>query len=50
MIKFQKNKSGPNQAGPKYRTPDHFRESSAAFRKTPAAKFNPARFKIQHKG
>lgn len=51
--KYIKKKSGPNQAGPKYRTPDHFKGSKfsgggKANKDRP--KFNPAQFKVQHKG
>jgi hypothetical protein len=52
MKTFIKKKSGPNQAGPKYRTSDHFR--AGKFGKNypkPSAKFKPAQFKLrQHKG
>ena len=55
---FIKSKSGPNQAGPGYRTPDHFKGSltaqasrfSGSKPPTPVLKFNPAQFKTQHKG
>ena len=63
MKKYTKSKSGPNQTGPKYRTPDHFKGSifsggskfsggptSGAKQNTPQVKFNPAQFKTQHKG
>jgi len=58
MKTYIKKKAGPNQAGPGYRTPDHFKGSLVARTsrfsgsKTPAPqlKFNPAQFKTQHKG
>lgn len=51
MKKFIKKKEGPNQAGVKYGTPDHFKgEKAQGKRPNPGIKFNPARFKIQHKG
>jgi hypothetical protein len=62
--KFIKSKSvagGPNASGPKYRTPDHFKASLSAGKASifsggntkntpPRVKFNPAQFKVQHKG
>lgn len=55
--KFMKLKSttkDPNAAGPKYRTPDHFKGSVFSGGKPrispPRVKFNPAQFKVQHKG
>jgi len=55
--KFIKSKSvagGPNASGPKYRTPDHFKASIFSGGNTkntpPRVKFNPAQFKVQHKG
>jgi len=62
MKSYQKGKSGTNQAGPKYRTPDHFKGSifsggeskfsvgSTSKANIPQVKFNPAQFKTQHKG
>lgn len=68
MKKYMKKKSskkGPNAAGPKYRTPDHFspriRSSEAgkagkfsSSGKPPSKRaqlsFKPAQFKVQHKG
>ena len=47
---FIKKKSGPNQAGPKYRTPDFFKGKIAIKGFNQGVKFNPAKFKIQHKG
>jgi hypothetical protein len=59
--KYSKSKTGPNQAGPKYRTPDHFKGSvfsagskfsgdDKGKKNIPQVKFNPAQFKTQHKG
>ncbi len=51
---FIKSKSDPNAAGPKFRTPDHFKGSVFS-----SGKFNPgfktqrfakSSFKTQHKG
>ena len=54
MKTFSKSKSGPNQAGPGFRTSDHFKGSVFSGGKsrygTPKMKFNPAQFKTQHKG
>lgn len=52
MKSYIKGKAGTNQAGPGYRTPDHFRGSRFSGGKTasPQLKFNPAQFKTQHKG
>ena len=57
MKKFIKSKSsvsGPNASGPKYRTSDHFKGSVFSSGKSsnspPRVKFNPAQFKVQHKG
>ena len=54
MKKFIKKKSkskGPNAAGPKYRTPDYFKGGKFGGKKVaPQLKFNPAQFKVQHKG
>ncbi len=54
MKGFIKKKSGPNQAGPGYRTPDHFKGSIFGGDKSkfasPQSKFNPAQFRVQHKG
>jgi len=52
MKSFIKKKEGPNQAGPGYRTPDHFKGSRFSGGKTTnlPMKFNPAQFKTQHKG
>ena len=51
-MKFIKKKSGHNQAGPGYRTSDHFKGSKFSGGKgaNPPLKFNHAKFKIQHKG
>ncbi len=55
--KFIKSKSYTQ--GPSYRTPDHFKGATLARGgnkihqskfKTPNLKFNPAKFKTQHKG
>lgn len=52
MKTFIKSKSGPNAAGPKYRTPDFFKGSRFSGGKTnpPQVKFNPSQFRTQHKG
>lgn len=62
MKSYQKGKSGTNQAGPGFRTADHFKGSifsgggskfsggAGSRPNTPQAKFNPAQFKTQHKG
>lgn len=61
MVKtYIKSKSAPNATGPKYRTPDHFksrsrfgkssREDIGSKKANPQPKFNPAQFKVQHKG
>ncbi|OGM02884.1 hypothetical protein A2115_00130 [Candidatus Woesebacteria bacterium GWA1_41_8] len=61
MKNYSKKKDGTNAAGPKYRTPDHFRAENfgggskfsggkAANFSKPGLKFNPAQFKTQHKG
>ena len=54
MKTFIKSKSLPNAAGPKYRTPDHFKGSLFSGGKskfsTPQQKFNPSQFRTQHKG
>jgi hypothetical protein len=55
---YIKSKSGPNSAGPGFRTPDHFKGATQASSKFsggkaalgPNLKFNPAQFKTQHKG
>lgn len=53
---FIKSKSVPSNLGPKYRTPDHFRASRFSgggklpSEKNLVQKFNPAQFRIQHKG
>jgi len=49
-MKFIKKNAGPNQSGPKYRTPDHFKGSLFGGKKPATPKFNPAQFKIQHRG
>ncbi|OGM13669.1 hypothetical protein A3A76_02770 [Candidatus Woesebacteria bacterium RIFCSPLOWO2_01_FULL_39_23] len=61
MKTFIKSKSAPNAAGPKYRTPSHFkgslpRRQAGIFSggkinsKMNASKFNPSQFRTQHKG
>jgi hypothetical protein len=54
MKKYMKKKSpkaGPNAAGPKYRTPVHFKgKKFSGKRQTPHAKFNPTTFRVQHRG
>jgi hypothetical protein len=54
FIKSKSVAGGPNASGPKYRTPDHFKVSvfggSKAKVTPPRVKFNPAQFKVQHKG
>jgi len=60
MKTFIKKKSGANQAGPGFRTSDHFLSEKAgkvsvfsggkSKFSTPQMKFNPAQFKTQHKG
>jgi len=50
MKSFIKKKSQPNQAGPHFRTPDHFKGKVVFKNKFIPTKFNPAHFKIQHKG
>jgi len=50
MKTFIKSKSGPNAAGPKYRTSDYFKGEKFAAAKPPQAKFNPSQFRTQHKG
>ncbi|EKD62189.1 MAG: hypothetical protein ACD_52C00276G0004 [uncultured bacterium] len=48
MKKYIKKKSGPKLG---FRTADFFRGSKfSGGGKPPSAKFNPSRFKIQHKG
>jgi len=47
---FIKKKAGKNQTGPKYRTSDFFKGKLAVQRPPSTIKFNPARFRIQHKG
>jgi len=55
MKTFIKKKSGPNAAGPKFRTSDHFKGSifgagASRFSKGPQLKFKPSQFRTQHKG
>lgn len=52
MKSYIKSKTGANQAGPGFRTSDHFRGSRFSGGKSPSPrlKFNPAQFKTQHKG
>ena len=55
MKSFSKSKTGPNQAGPGFRTSDHFKGSvfsggKSRFGTPPRVKFNPSQFKTQHKG
>ena len=52
---FSKSKDGKNQAGPGFRTSDHFKGSifsggKSKFSPGNQPKFNPAQFKTQHKG
>lgn len=59
---FNKSKAGKNAAGPKYRTPDHFKGSKFSdgggsnfgsqgkVHQSNQAGFNPGQFKTQHKG
>jgi hypothetical protein len=52
MKKYVKKKAGP-KAGPKYRTPDYFKGSKFGGKgkvNPTQVKFNPAQFKVQHKG
>jgi len=46
-ISYVKKKVGPNAMGPGFRTADHFKARTFG---APAQKFNPAQFKVQHKG
>jgi hypothetical protein len=52
--KYIKKKAGPNQAGPKYRTPDHFKgkrfKDSGSKEEIKSLRFNPERSKIKHRG
>jgi len=51
MKVYHKIKSGHGLSSPKYRTPDNFRSRTFGKRsKEFLGKFNPSRFKIQHKG
>jgi len=53
MKKFIKKKSSslsPNASGPKFRTPDHFKGRKFGKSSTATTRFNPAKFRIQHKG
>lgn len=58
---YQKKKTGTNAAGPKYRTPDHFKGSifsrnnsvqsgNKQINPKNQTKFIPGQFKVQHKG
>lgn len=51
---FTKKKTEPNQPGPKFGTPDHFKGSVFSGGKqkynAPNQKFNQSQFRIQHKG
>lgn len=56
-VKSKSKQSGPNATGPKYRTPDHFKGATFAGGskfsgrgKAPVTRFDPGKFKIQHKG
>lgn len=54
MKGFIKKKSGPNQAGPGFRTSDHFKGSIFSGGRSrfasPQSKFNASQFRVQHKG